>query len=62
MMWYERPRQPHPFDGIDGLRPVDPKDLQEYERVMREEGIPEIIKAVRRREGLAHESRQRYLG
>ena len=60
--WYDRQRQPHPFDGIEGLRPVDRKDLEEYERAMREEAIPAMIEAVRRREELAHESRQRYLG
>lgn len=48
--------------SIPGLRPVDPKALEEYEREMREVTIPEIVKAVRRRGRLAHEARQRWLG
>ena len=52
---------PHPFDGIEGLHSIDPADLIEYERAM-DEAIPEIIAAVRRRERLAHEARQRWLG
>lgn len=48
--------------GIPGLRRADPAALEEYEREMWEVTIPEIIKAVRRRERLAHEARQRWLG
>lgn len=48
--------------GISGLKQVDPTALAEYEREMREEAIPEIIKAVLRRERLAWESRFRFLG
>jgi len=48
--------------GIPGLRPVTAADLAEYERAMREEVVPEIIKAVARRERLAWESRFCFLG
>jgi hypothetical protein len=47
--------------GIPGLKPVDPADLAEYERAMREEAIPEILKEVARRQRLAVEARQRIL-
>lgn len=36
--------------------------LEEYERLMREEGIPEILRAVKRRQRLAYEARRRWLG
>jgi hypothetical protein len=49
------------FDLIDGLRPVDPRALEEYERGMAEEAIPEIIRALENRQRLAAESRQRRL-
>jgi hypothetical protein len=47
--------------GIPGLRPVEPDALVEYERAM-EVAVPEIVAAVRRRERLAHEARQRWMG
>ena len=47
--------------GIPGLRQVNPADLAEYEHAM-DEAIPEIVQAVRNRERLAHEARQRFLG
>ena len=37
------------FDGIDGLRPVDPADLAEYERAMTEEVIPQLLKEQNRK-------------
>lgn len=46
---------------IPGLRPVSSADLAEYDRAM-DQAIPEIIEAVRRRDRLAHEARQRWLG
>ena len=54
-------RPPHPFHGIEGLKPVDRADLAEYEAAMKE-AIPEMIEEVRKREQLAHESRQRFMG
>lgn len=53
-------RRSNPY-GIDGLRPVDADDLADYEREM-DAAIPEIIEAIRRRNRLAHEARQRWLG
>lgn len=50
------------FKDIKGLRQVDPKELEEYEREMKEHVIPEIVKAVNERERLAEESRHRWLG
>lgn len=52
---------PHPFDGIEGLRPVDRKDLEEYERAMREEAIPAMIEERRRQAQLAQEARGRVM-
>jgi hypothetical protein len=46
--------------GIPGLRQVDPADLAEYERAMRE-AVPAIIEAVKMRLRLAVEARQRIL-
>ena len=51
----------NPFHGIEGLKPVDRADLVEYEAAMKE-AIPEMIEEVRKREQLAHESRQRFMG
>ena len=47
---------------IEGLRPVDPDLLAEFERTMEQEAIPEIIAAVDNRQRLAHESRSRWMG
>ena len=47
------------FKLIPGLRPLDEdaiKAVVEFERVMKEEVIPEIIKAVERRRTLAAEA------
>ena len=45
------------FKIVPGMKPVDPADLAEYERAMREEVIPEIIREVERRRILAMECR-----
>jgi len=46
--------------SIPGLKPVNAADLSEYERAMKE-AIPDIIRAVERRERLAAEARRRIL-
>lgn len=46
------------FEAIDGLKPVDPKALVEFQRTMNEEVIPAIVKVVEERRMLAAESRQ----
>lgn len=43
------------FDMVPGLRRVDPADLAEYERAMREEAIPAMLKEVENRRRLAAE-------
>jgi len=45
------------FQAIEGLTPVDPNALADFERAMNEEVIPEIVKAVEERRMLAAESR-----
>ncbi len=47
--------------GIPGLHPVDPKALEEYERAMREEAIPEMLEDARYRQRMAEEARKRVL-
>ena len=49
------------FKLVEGLKPVDASALEEYEREMTDEAIPEIIKDVEKRRMLAAESRQRRL-
>ena len=49
------------FKLVQGLKPVDAKDLEAFDREMREEAVPEIIKDVEKRRMLAAESRQRRL-
>lgn len=49
------------FKLVDGLKPVDPKALADFEKEMTDRGIPEIIKDVEKRRMLAAESRQRRL-
>jgi hypothetical protein len=49
------------FKLIEGLKPVDAKDVAAFERAMVEEVIPEIIQDVEKRRMLAAESRQRQL-
>lgn len=43
--------KPRTFLGgvIEGAIPVDPKDLEEFEKVMKEEVIPKIVKAIENR-------------
>jgi hypothetical protein len=43
---------------IEGLRPVDPKALEDFKREMTDEVIPEILRVVEERRVLAAESRQ----
>jgi hypothetical protein len=49
------------FDLIEGFESVDPADFAEYERAMREEVVPEIVRVVEQRERDAQESRRRIL-
>jgi hypothetical protein len=49
-------------DLCGGLEPVDPKLLEEYERAMREEIIPEIERVMRMRAEAAQKSRQWIIG
>jgi len=53
--------KPGLFKLVEGLKPVDASALEEYEREMTDEAIPEIIKDVEKRRMLAAESRQRRL-
>ena len=46
------------FDLIEGLTPVDPDALAEFERAITQEVIPEIVKVVEERRLLAAESRR----
>lgn len=46
------------FEAIEGLTPIDPNSLADFQRAMNEEVIPEIIKVVEERRMLAAESRQ----
>jgi hypothetical protein len=48
-------------DVIQGLQPVDPALLADYEREMAEEAIPKISSDIARRQILAAEARGRYL-
>lgn len=49
------------FDLIEGLKPVDPNALADFERVMTEEVIPEIVRVVEQRRLFVAESRLRQL-
>lgn len=49
------------FKIIPDLKPVDASALAEYEKKMKEEAIPGIIKDVEKRRMLAAESRNRRL-
>jgi hypothetical protein len=46
------------FDLIEGLTPVDPSAVVEFEHAMTEEVIPEIVRVVEERRMLAAETRQ----
>lgn len=45
------------FEAIEGLTPVDPNALADFQRAMNDEVIPEIVKVVEERRMLAAESR-----
>jgi hypothetical protein len=45
------------LESIEGLTPVDPKALADFQREMNEQVIPEIVKVVQERRMLAAESR-----
>jgi len=45
------------FEAIEGLTPVDPTALADFQRAMNDEVIPEIVKVVQERRMLAAESR-----
>lgn len=45
------------FEAIEGLTPVDPAALADFQRAMNDEVIPEIVKVVQERRMLASESR-----
>ena len=57
----DKEKENKPFANIEGLKAVDPKALAEFERQMSERVIPEIIRAVEKRQILAAESRQKEL-
>jgi len=46
------------FDVVEGLRSVDPDALEDFERVMTDEVIPEIVQTVEERRMLAAEYRE----
>jgi hypothetical protein len=46
------------LDTLEGVTEVDPQRVQEFRRLMTEEVIPEIVKAVEERRLRAAESRQ----
>jgi len=47
------------FKLVEGLKPVDPKKLVEFERTMKDEVVPDIVKVVEQRRLFAAESRVR---
>jgi hypothetical protein len=47
------------FKLVEGLKPVDPKKLVEFERAMKDEVVPDIVKVVEQRRLFAAESRVR---
>jgi hypothetical protein len=49
------------FDLIEGLTPVDPRQLEDFEKAMNDDVIPEIVRVVEERRLLAVESRNRQL-
>jgi hypothetical protein len=50
------------FDVIEGFKPVDPAALEPFHRAMTEEVIPEIARAIWRRQELARVSRHWRIG
>lgn len=53
--------EPSVFDQIEGLTPVDPDALADFERAMTDDVVPEIVRVVEERRMLAAESRHRQL-
>jgi len=47
------------FNLVEGLKPVDPKKLAEFERTMKDEVVPDIVKVVEKRRLFAAESKVR---
>lgn len=47
------------FKLVEGLKPVDPTKLVEFERTMKDEVVPDIVKVVEQRRLFAAESRVR---
>jgi hypothetical protein len=45
------------LDKIEGLKEIDPQKLQEFQKLMTEEVIPEIVKVVEERRLRAAQSR-----
>jgi len=54
-------KEPAILDQLEGLTPVDPDSLKEFNREMSERVVPKIRQIVERRRMLAAESRQRKL-
>lgn len=48
------------FDLVEGLKPVDPKRLHDFEKTMKDKVVPEIVKVVEQRRLFAAESRVRH--
>lgn len=46
---------------LRGTSPLDPKELEDFERAMSEEVIPDIVKIAEERRLLVAQSRQRHL-
>lgn len=49
------------FEVVEGLTPVDPELLKDFQQAMKEDVIPEIVKVIEERRLLAAESRQKQL-
>ena len=50
--------EPSVLDNIEGLKEIDPQKLQEFQKLMTEEVIPEIVKVVEERRLRAAHSRE----
>jgi hypothetical protein len=46
---------------LQGLTPIDPKELEDFKREMSDKVIPEILRVIEARRILAAESRQKQL-
>ena len=49
------------FELVEGVKPVDRNSLAEFEKKMKEEVVPEIVRIVEKRRLFAAESRLRQL-